>query len=386
MPNFALVCLLSIFPMLSTDMYLPAVPTLQKLWGIPLSQANLSLVLFFLFYSLFLLVHGPLSDRVGRRPVLLGGIGLFIVGSVCSAAADGIGTLVAARIVQAVGASAASALALALVKDLYEDSKQKRVLAYVGVIMPLCPMIAPTLGSWLLRVLSWRWIFLSQASLALAGLYGSWRLKEPLTELRPGGLLATFAAYAALARNRRYITYVFCFSSMGLAIAGYLGASADVYINHFGLDERHYGLLFGLNAFGFMCGSLACSRLCAGLSSRRILLFTLTGMVAAGGGLMALASGSVWQVTLPMLAYTFCFGMSRPISNHMVLSEVEQDVGTAASLMTFCSSIVNVVAMWTISLDGPPKVLGWGAMAFLSGFVPLATVFLPFRRVRPSAT
>jgi DHA1 family bicyclomycin/chloramphenicol resistance-like MFS transporter len=119
MPDFILILLLAAFPALSTDMYLPAIPTLCTLWNIPLAQANLSLVVFFVTFSSFLLIHGPLSDRFGRRPVLLWGILLFIAGSLLCAASQSITTLVTARAVQAVGAAAASALSFALAKDIH---------------------------------------------------------------------------------------------------------------------------------------------------------------------------------------------------------------------------------------------------------------------------
>ncbi|MGE4292542.1 MAG: MFS transporter, partial [Desulfovibrio sp.] len=134
MPNLLLLALLAAFPALSTDMYLPAIPRLERIWGISLSLANLSLVAFFASFSLFLLVHGPLSDRFGRRPVLLWGILLFIAGSLACALAPSIGALITARIVQAAGAAAASSLSLALSKDLYSGLDRQRILAYLAVI------------------------------------------------------------------------------------------------------------------------------------------------------------------------------------------------------------------------------------------------------------
>jgi DHA1 family bicyclomycin/chloramphenicol resistance-like MFS transporter len=118
MNNFILIILLAAFPPLSTDMYLPAIPTLCTIWVITLAQANLSRVAFFISFSAFLLLHGPLADRFGRRPVLIGGLSLYIAGSLLCAGAASITILVLARIIQACGAAAGSAMALALTKDL----------------------------------------------------------------------------------------------------------------------------------------------------------------------------------------------------------------------------------------------------------------------------
>ena len=115
-----LLALLSAFPPLSTDMYLPAIPLLQKAWHQPLAVVNLTLVGFFVGYCVFLLFYGPLSDRFGRRPLLLVGIGVFILASLLCALADNVISLIVFRVLQAAGAASASALALAISKDVYQ--------------------------------------------------------------------------------------------------------------------------------------------------------------------------------------------------------------------------------------------------------------------------
>lgn len=142
-----ILALLSAFPPLSTDMYLPAIPLLQKAWNQPLSIMNLTLVGFFISYCISLLFYGPLSDRIGRRPPLLAGIGVYILASLMCAASNSVGALIFFRVFQAAGASAASVLALAITKDVYEGHEREKILAYIGVIMALAPMLAPSLGS-----------------------------------------------------------------------------------------------------------------------------------------------------------------------------------------------------------------------------------------------
>jgi DHA1 family bicyclomycin/chloramphenicol resistance-like MFS transporter len=143
---FLLLVLLTAFPPLATDMYLPAIPMLQERWEQPLMVINLTLVVFFLSYCVFLLIYGPLSDRFGRRPPLLGGIGLFVMASVLCSFADSALTLIVARVFQAAGAASATSLALAITKDIYTNNERIRILAWMGVIMPLAPAVAPILG------------------------------------------------------------------------------------------------------------------------------------------------------------------------------------------------------------------------------------------------
>ena len=160
--TLSLLALLTAFPPLSTDMYLPAIPYLKQLWNQPLMTVNLTLICFFLTYCFFMLVYGPVSDRFGRRRPLLVGVGIFIVASGMCALANGIYTLIAARIFQASGAAAASALSLAMCKDLFESRQRARIMAYIAVIVALAPMLAPIIGGWVIHFFSWRWVFVVQ--------------------------------------------------------------------------------------------------------------------------------------------------------------------------------------------------------------------------------
>lgn len=380
MNSFVLILLLAAFPALSTDMYLPAIPALCSLWGISLAAANLSLVAFFASFSAFLLVHGALADRFGRRPVLLGGVSLYVAGSLACAAAGSITALVAARVVQAIGAAGASAMALTLAKDLYVGDRRKKLLASIGVIIPLCPMVAPTIGALMLRHVSWRGIFLAQALLALPALYGCLRLAEPQFERAGGGLAAAVGRYRNLARNRGYLVYALAFSVVGFAFFAFIGGSPDIYITGFGLDERTYGLYFAFNALALMLGSLLCSRLCVGISSRRILFASLLGMLGAAAAMLLLGGGAPLRFAAPMFAYSLFLGLSRPISNDMILEQVDKDTGAAASLLTFCNFMVGAAAMEIISLDWPSKPAAIAIMGILGNLAPLAALLLLRRR------
>ena len=379
MNSFVLILLLAAFPALSTDMYLPAIPALCSLWGISLAAANLSLVAFFASFSAFLLVHGALADRFGRRPVLLSGVSLYVAGSLLCAGAGSISMLVLARVVQAIGAAAAAAMALTLAKDLYAGDRRKKILAYIGVIIPLCPMAAPTLGALMLQHVSWRGIFLSQALLALPALYGCIRLREPLAERAAGGLGAAVGRYGGLFRNRGYLVYALAFSVVNLAFFAFIGGSPDIYITGFGLSERAYGAYFAFNALALMLGSLLCSRLCVGIASFRILLASLTGMLGASAALLLWGRGP-HGFAAAMFAYSLFLGLSRPISNDMILEQVRRDTGAAASLLTFFNFMCGAAAMELISLDWPSKPAAIAVLGLAGNLAPLAALLLLRRR------
>lgn len=356
-------------------MYLPAIPLLCEIWEIPLTQANLSLAAFFVSFSAFLLVHGPTADRFGRRPVLLAGVAIYIVACLLCAGSTSITMLVLARILQAFGAAAASAMSLALAKDLYEGDARKKLLAYIGVLIPLCPMVAPSIGALMMHYVSWRGIFVFQSFLALPALYGSLRLQEPDTGNHTGGLGAALQRYLNLGRNIPYMAYAVSFSLGNFAFFAFIGGSSDIYIRGFGLEEGSFALFFAINALALMAGSFACSRLCVSIASFRILLVSLTGMLAGSTLLLAMGGSTPIGFAGAMFLYSFFLGMSRPISNHVTLEQVHKDTGTAASLLTFFIFLCGGLAMETISFDWPSKPMAIGVMGAIGSIVPLVAVF-----------
>ncbi|MGE4552815.1 MAG: multidrug effflux MFS transporter [Desulfovibrionaceae bacterium] len=390
MTNFWRVLFLSLlaaFPPLSTDMYLPAIPMLQERWGIGLFLANFTLIIYFGTFSLFLLVHGPLSDRVGRRPVLLAGIVLFILGTLGCAMSPGIWTLIAARAVQAAGAAAAAALGLALSKDYYQGAERQRILAIMGVIVGLAPMSAPTLGSLILQFASWRFIFTAQALVGAVALAGALLMTEPEFQRTTGGLGAVAGRYLVLLRNRRYMGYTMAFSVVNLPMFAFVAASADLYITHFGLSEQAYGLYFGANALGVMSGSFLCTRLTRHFNARQILIGSLVGMLLSAVALILLSGlPSPLALAAPMAVMGVFLGASRPISNYVVLEQVDRDVGAASSVLTFVIFLMGALGMAATSLNWADKqaVVGW--LAIPSTVLPLAAVWLLSRGDAPAAS
>lgn len=374
MPNLILLALLAAFPPISIDMYLPAIPHLQQVWGEPFSVVNHSLVIFIIVFSVCLLIHGPLSDRFGRRPVLLSGIVLFILGSGLCAAATNIEILLVARAIQGAGAAAASSLSLALSKDLYEGVMRQKILAYIGVIMALAPMLAPTMGGLILKFASWQWIFVCQGTMALVGLYGVYRLKEPLTEFTRGGALALAGRYIAVFKNGRFTVLALVFALMILPHFGFISGCTDIYMNRFGMSEQVFGFYFAFNAMGFMLGSFICTRLGGSFSQLSILYFALCLILVAGALLLLLGGGNPYVVAGPMVMVTFAVGLSRPVSNSMILDQVDKDVGAASGIMVFEMFFVGAMSMEIVSRDWPDKVVVLGSLGLAAALIPLTTL------------
>lgn len=346
-----LLALLIAFPPLSTDMYLPALPMLQNLWRQPLVIINLTLVLFFVVYCAFLLVYGPLSDRFGRRAPLLVGISLYIMASLACAAANGVWMLLAARVFQAAGAASAAALAMAIVKDLYEGSTRERILAHMSIIMALAPMLAPILGGWIVAFASWRWIFVVQAALGALAVAGVLRMPETLRHRSASGFIPVASAYFRLFRNARFIVLTLVMSSISLPTFAFIAGSSDIYMRHFGMDERKFGYFFAFNAIGLMAGAFAFTRLSRRIASRRLMTAGFAGIVCAALLLISVSHASPWGLALPMWMLSFCGGITRPPSSSLILDQVSRDTGSASSLIGFTFLTIGAAGMFLISLD-----------------------------------
>ena len=148
---------------LSTDLYLPALPTMTIYFHVPEYQINLTLILFFIFFSLATLIWGPLSDKYGRRPILLIGLTGYTIASILCADSSSVYQLILFRVMQAIGGGAASAVAMAIVKDVYQGRKRESILALVQSMIVISPALAPVVGALLLNFTSWRGVFVTQA-------------------------------------------------------------------------------------------------------------------------------------------------------------------------------------------------------------------------------
>lgn len=356
-----LLALLSAFPPLSTDMYLAAIPLLVERWHEPLATVNLTLVCFFVTYCGFLLIYGPLSDRLGRRPPLIAGIGLYVAASLLCAGADSVGTMIVARTLQGAGAASASAIALAISKDLFSGQARQRIFIQIGIIVAAAPMLAPVIGGWIIELSSWRLVFVVQALMGLTTMIGVLRLEEPLKTPSSEPLSKAASSYLRLFRNPRYILLALTFAVMGVPFFAFIAASSDIYITRLGYSERQYGYFFALNSAAFMVAPMAFSRIVKRVHLMKLLPIGYLGMICSASLMTLPLLPLPWRIALPMWLFTFSFSFTRPPGNNLILEQVDTDVGAASAFMVFIFFITGAGSMWAISLDWTDKIatLGW---------------------------
>ncbi|HHI82926.1 MAG TPA: Bcr/CflA family efflux MFS transporter, partial [Rhizobiales bacterium] len=245
---------------LSTDMYLPSLPAISSALGATAPAVQLTLSAFLAGFAAGQLVHGPLSDHFGRRPVLLTGLAIFVLGSAACAYARDIEILIVSRFFQAIGASAATVLARAIVRDLHGGKDAARLLSFMGALMGIVPLAVPVFGGYLQTAFGWRASFFTTALLALALMLVSITfLPETLDRTSRGKwqARAMIEDFTGLLASPVFIRYLI---SICLGFAGlftFISGSSFVLQNYYGLGEVAFGLAFSFCVAGYISGTLA---------------------------------------------------------------------------------------------------------------------------------
>ena len=323
----------------------------------------------------------------------MAGISIFIVASLACSLSGGIYNLIAARIVQASGAAAATALSLAMCKDLFEARHHERMMAHIAVIMALAPMLAPVIGGWVIHVSSWRWVFVIQAIMGTVAWVGVYRMAEPLRQYEQVSASGALSAYLRLLRNRRFTGLLLTLSILVLPFFGFIAGATDIYMTRFGMNERQFGYFFGFNALSAMCGPIAFSRLSRYFASETLMTASFSGIMVSGCLMALLPHHSPWGLALPMWGLSFFFGLSRPPGNHLMLEQVDCDVGAASALITFTFMTIGAFSMGAVSLEWSDKITVLGVLGGVAGAITLSVwlrykhLFIPVstRPVEPAA-
>jgi len=377
-----LLALLTAVGPLSTDMYLPSLPSIGRALDGNISMVQLTLSVFIAGFAIGQIFYGPLSDRYGRKPVLIVGLAGYVAGSVACFFAQSIETLIVARFFQALGASAAIVLVRAIVRDLYGGQKAARLLSLMGALMGVVPLVAPVLGAVLEVNFGWRASFaltsIVSALLLLASLIF---LPETLSADRKrhwsfNGMLRDFSL---LLRHVVYLRYLFalCLSYGGLFAI--ISASSFVFQIHFGLSELQFGLAFSVCVTGYITGTLAGARL-SGTCNVEMLTFVGTVFLAGSGLAMILLSfmpvPQIWHLLLPLFVSMIGVGFVMPQSMAGGLTPFPQMAGTASSLIGFLqngfAALIGIMVAWAITIN--PNALAWvvGATGLLNFGLSLA--------------
>lgn len=331
--------ILSTFGPLSMDMYLPSLPGLADYFGTTVSNAQLTLSAFTIGFAVGQLFYGPLSDRLGRKRVLLGGIMLYTAAGLLCALSPDIESLIFFRFLQALGGGAGVALTRAIIRDLLSGDAGARALSLMLLVPSLAALVGPFIGGQILLWTQWRVIFWLLAGFGVIALIlAILRLPETLPPekrrtVSPAHILRD---YGTVLCDRRALGFMLCGAFSFSGLLAQLSGTPFVYIQLFGVAPENFGYLFALNVIGIMIGSYANSRLVTRFGIRRMLVVS-TSIALAGGLLLAwfglTGMGGLAGIVISLMIFMVPHNMTNANATAGALENFSHIAGTASALI-----------------------------------------------------
>jgi DHA1 family bicyclomycin/chloramphenicol resistance-like MFS transporter len=353
---------LSAFGPLSIDMYLPALPRLGADLGASQAAVQLTVSACLVGLGLGQLVAGPLSDALGRRRPLLGGVVLYAVASWAAVLAPSLQLLIATRFLQGMAGAAGIAIARAVVRDLFEGPQVARIFSLLMLVTGVAPIAAPVLGAQILRFAPWRAVFVvlgATAVLIAAGV--ALRLPESLPESRrrSGGLREAARVFREVASSRAFLGYALCMALSMSVMFCYISASPFVLQGDYGLSAQGFSLVFSANALAIVSGSQVSALLAGRVSPRRLLVAGLAVAIVAAAALLAAALAGLGLVAflVPLAAVIGSLGLVLPNATALALLPHPRSAGAASAQLGALQFVVGaLIAPLTGLRLGPPAV------------------------------
>ncbi|MGI8526201.1 MAG: multidrug effflux MFS transporter [Pseudolabrys sp.] len=374
----ALLAALTAIGPLTTDMYLPSLPDIARLMEIPAAQVQLTISSYLVGFAVGQLFYGPLSDRYGRRPMLIAANLLFCLATALCATAPSNGFLIVARAFQAIGGCGGIVLARAIVRDLYSGARAGRELSLIASVMAIAPVIAPLIGGVLQAAFGWRSSFIVLTAFGVALTASVWWL---LPETRERAAREPMSFGSTLRVFRTFLGDGAFLAHMGLVVLSFGGlfawisGTSFVLQNLYGLAPVEFGVAFAIGSVGYMSGAAIAARVVGRLGLDRTMGLGVCAM-AAGGLLMAagvaFAVPSALALVVPMAIYLAGMGLVLGQAMAGAMSPYKRNSGAASSLLGFmqqsgaaiCGAVVELLlgdSAWPLA--GAVALLGCLSLA-----------------------
>ena len=372
----ALLGLLTAFGPVATDMYIPSLPEIGRLLGASTSDVQLTLSAYLVGIAIGQIIYGPLSDRYGRKPVLLGALVLFCLASGICAIAANVDTLIAARALQALGGSGAIVLPRAIVRDLYAGERAGRELSHIGLVMSVAPMLAPVLGGILQLAFGWRANFLAILSIGTIATIIAWR-SLPET-LRPSSAQATsmihmLRGYRTLAENRAFLAHLGIVALSYAGLFAWISGSPFVLQGLYGLSAFQFAMAFAVACIGSFLGASIAASLVMRLGLDRTIGLGTLALALGGLGMIASLAFSlppVVSLVLCMLLYEIGLMLAMPQAIAGGLTPFPERAGAASSFIGFVqqtsAAVLGAIVARTLGDNAWPVAISVAIMGCLA--------------------
>jgi DHA1 family bicyclomycin/chloramphenicol resistance-like MFS transporter len=377
--TFALTAVLSLLTAvgpLSVDMYLPSLPDIGRELTAAPAQVQLTISFYLVGFALGQIVYGPISDRHGRKPVLLAALALFSTAGLACALASSIEVLIVARFLQAFGGSGAVVLARAIVRDLYSGARAGREFSLMGAIMAVAPTIAPLIGSVLQAAFGWRAIFVSLVAVgAVAATVVGCLLPETLKSRAPEplSLLSTMRVYRTFMKHSAFLAHLGIVTCSFMGLFAWISGASFVLQDLYGLSALEFGVAFALGSAGYMLGTVLAAAIVTHIGLDRTI--GLGGLALAGGGLamvgaVMLGLTSPASLVLPAALYLAGLGLAMPQGFAGAMSPFQDRAGAASSLVGFVqqtsAAALGAIVGHTLGQTAWPLAVAIAAMGCLT--------------------
>jgi DHA1 family bicyclomycin/chloramphenicol resistance-like MFS transporter len=386
-PSLAILIALSAIGPLALNIFVPSMPGLQATFGVSYAVAQLTLTLYLIGTAVCQLIYGPLSDRYGRRPVILVGQGIFVLASLAAAMAPTIEVLIAARAVQAVGGAAGIVISRAIVRDLYGREKSASVLGYLTVAWVLAPMLAPSIGGLLDGIGGWSasFYFLTVVGAgvwfaALAGLHETHFARETVP------ILSGFViGFKALLRVPKFMAYTLTLAFGSGVFFSFLAGAPYIVVVVLDRSPLEYGLWFMVVSLGYMAGNALAGRFSERIGIDRMIGFGVASVLSGSVISMTLVLAGVHSplaIFLPMILVALGNGLSLPNGIAGAMSINPALAGTAAGLAGFMQMGLGAALSQSV---GAAQVLSpWASLYVMAASAALS--LLAYRWILTSIT
>ncbi|HTQ32852.1 MAG TPA: multidrug effflux MFS transporter [Stellaceae bacterium] len=346
-------------------MLVPALPVVARDFDRSAAQVQLVLTLYFLGIAGGQLVYGPVSDRFGRRPVLIAGLGLFLGGTILCGMAPSLPALIAGRVLQAIGACAGIVLGRAIIRDVYGRDASARGIAIVMMVMTIGSAGSPAIGAWITEWFAWRWIFGFLAAVGAGVLVWTIvRLDETRSEPLPLNPIEIGRTYGVLLRSCVFMGFTLCTAFTSASWFTFIASAPSLMSETLHEPPSTYGLMIIMPMLAYMVGNAAAARFARSLGSNAMIVLGVA-LSLASGTLMAAWCGypglSTWALFIPMALSSIGNGLSQPSAMAAALSVYPRVAGTASGFVGFLQMAISALGTLTVAVlphQGPSAMVG----------------------------